>query len=207
MAELKAVVVDDHEVMLLGLIQFLKEAGFDEVITTAEPKEAFQLVRNHQPDLCLIDVEMPEKDGFQVVEAIKQTKTPTKIIIYSMHNAPEVVSRMLHIGVDGFIAKSSGFEEVMKGIRKVMIGGEYVDVATKERLKEVNELKSGVHLLTDREFNILKRLVAGNSYSEVADEFGIGQKTVGTYRSRIMNKLGVSSKRELIDFARTMGLL
>lgn len=207
-------IADDHAVVRDGLRSLLEEQPDIEVIGDASNgRDAVSRVAQLCPDVAIVDVAMPELNGIEVAKKISEACTFTRVIMLSMYSTSEHIFRALQSGASGYLLKESAGIEVVNAIREVHAGGRYLSKKISEkgiesylRQRESIEAKSPLASLSSREREILQLVVEGKSSSEIGDLLHLSQKTVETYRSRLMHKLGVSNLPGLIKFAIQHGL-
>ncbi|HET92044.1 MAG TPA: response regulator transcription factor [Chloroflexi bacterium] len=202
---------DDHAVVRDGL-RFLLDAQPDiEVIGDASNgREAVQRVLELEPDVVILDIAMPELNGIDAAAQISELYPPARVIILSMHSSSEHIFRALQAGARGYLVKESAGLEVAEAVRTVAAGRRYMsqeisDVMIEDYVRQ-REVQSPLASLSSREREILQLVVEGKSSAEIADILYLSPKTVGTYRSRLMQKLGINDLPTLIKFAIQHGL-
>ncbi len=205
---------DDHAVVRDGL-RFLLDAQSDiEVIGVASNgRDAVQRVLELEPDVVILDIAMPELNGIDAANQISESYPPAQVIILSMHSSSEHIFRAFQAGARGYLVKESAGVEVVEAVRAVSAGQRYMsqeisDVMIEDyvRQREAVEVQSPLASLSAREREILQLVVEGKSSAEIADILFLSPKTVGTYRSRLMQKLDIDDLPNLIKFAIQHGL-
>ncbi len=204
---------DDHAVLRDGLRALLETTNDIKVVGEADNgREAVRFIEEHQPDVALIDISMPELNGIEVTNQIMRNASRTKVVILSMHDDPEYVFRAFHAGACGYLLKESAGRDVVAAVREVAGGGTYVSKAIADMLVSTTQVKrpqnevSPLERLTFREREILQLVVEGNSNREIAETLAISVRSVETYRRRIMQKLGVSNVPDLVKLAIRHGI-
>ncbi|MDY7077968.1 MAG: response regulator transcription factor [Chloroflexota bacterium] len=205
---------DDHAVVRDGL-RFLLDAQQDiEVIgDAANGRDAVHQVTQLRPDVVILDISMPEMNGIEAAMQIRQGCPSTQVIILSMHSTTEHVFRALQAGAHGYLLKESAGIEVVNAVRAVLDGRRYLSPKISEQVfddyvhqREAVEAKSPLARLSPREREILQLVVEGKSSAEIANILSLSPKTVETYRSRMMQKLGIGDLPSLVKFAIQHGL-
>jgi len=207
-------IADDHAVVRDGLILLLKTQEDIHVVGSAEDgHQAIRQVRKTQPHIVLMDISMPKLNGIETTVRILMGCKRTNVIILSMHADPEHIHRALRAGAQGYLLKESAGQEVIEAIRVVHSGCRYFsqqvsdhlisDYASKRSKKKALTL---LELLSLRELETLQLVVEGRSSGEISSLLCISRKTVETYRSRVMNKLGIHDVPGLVKFAIARGL-
>ena len=202
----RIVIADDHAVVRTGL-RLLIETQIDmEVVGEAEDAtEALAQVRTLKPDIVLLDITMGGGGGLKAQEQIAKTVPETKVLMLSMHSDPAFVRTAMSAGAAGYVSKKTAHTELLKALRTIRAGKRYVDSAVSDGLLPAVTRKGRV--LSQREEQVLLMIALGHSYQEIADRIFVSVKTVETYRARIMEKLELKSRAELVQYAINSGLL
>lgn len=201
---IKVIIVDDHPVIRRGLKQIIEDERDMEVAGTAKnADEFFSLVRKADCTLVLLDITLPDKSGFDVLKQLKYEQPGLPVLILSMHPEDQYAVRFIKAGASGYLMKESAPEELVSAIRKVNAGGKYVSAALAENLvSQLDALDKPPHEnLSDREFQILCMIAEGKTLKDIAGELCISEKTVGTYRARLLIKMKMSTNADLIRYA------
>ncbi len=196
-------ICDDHTIIREGLRQILQQ--LPEVVNIKEAgsaKEAFVQLNDETFDIVLLDITLPDKNGLDTLQSIKAKYPSVKVLIVSMHPYEQYAIRALKLGASGYLRKDTSPNELLSAIRKIANGGIYVSESLAEnmamQLNNGNLLKH--EILSDREFEIMLRLSNGTSLQEIGDELFISNKTVSTYRSRLMKKMGFTKNTDLTKY-------
>lgn len=211
---IRIVLADDHAVVRDGLHMLLEAGGDIEVVGhAAEGLQAVREVLRLKPDVVVMDISMPKLDGIEAAQRIHQSCPETGIVFLSVHSTSEHIFRALRSGAKGYLLKESAGEEVAKAVRAVYSGLHYFSPSITEvmiqeyvHLREIVSEKSPLERLSSREHEILRMLVVGKSNPEIADILCLSVKSVETYRSRMMQKLGIRDLASLVKFAIQHGL-
>jgi DNA-binding NarL/FixJ family response regulator len=201
---IKVIVVDDHPVVRRGLKQIIEDEPDMEVVGEAQNAgECFALVRQTDCTLVLLDITLPDRSGFDVLKQLKYEHPKLPILILSAHSEDQYGLRLIKAGASGYLMKEGAPDELVKAIRKVNAGGKYVSASLAEKLvSHLGALDKPPHEnLSNREFQILCMIAQGKSLKSIADELCVGEKTVSTYRSRIMEKMKMSTNSDLTRYA------
>lgn len=209
MANVRIAVADDHEIVRDGIQILLEdEPGFEIVGEAKTGKEAVELCKSQKVDLVVMDITMPEMDGIQATKIIKEKHPEIKILALTMLSEDQHIRKMIKAGASGYILKSSGKEELIKAVNKIIDGQHYFsDGATQSILKElvnpvVSKVKSTENAsLTDRELEILKLIVDEYTNQEIADELFISVRTVDAHRRNLLQKTGAKNTAGLVKYA------
>jgi len=201
---IKVIIVDDHPVVRRGLKQIIEDEPDMEVAGEAKnAEECFSLVRKTDCTLVLLDITLPDRSGFDVLKQLKYEYPGIPVLILSVHPEDQYGLRLIKAGASGYLMKEGAPEELVKAIRKVHAGGKYVSASLAEKL--VSHLgafdKPPHENLSDREFQILCLIAGGKSLKGIADELCISEKTVSTYRARILEKMKMSTNADLTRYA------
>ncbi len=205
---------DDHAVVRDGLRMLLEAGGDIKVVGhAADGLQAVREVNRIKPDVVVMDISMPKLDGIEAARRIRQTHPRIEIVILSVHSSSEHLFRALRAGAKGYLLKESAGEEVVKAVCAVYSGVRYFSPSITEtmiqefvQLREVASEKSPLERLSSREHEILRLLAEGRSNPEIAEFLHISVKSVETYRSRMMQKLGIRDLAGLVKFAIQHGL-
>jgi len=210
----RVLIADDHTIVREGLSRILEDEDDLEVVGQAENgREAVRLAAERDPDVVVMDIAMPELNGAEATRQILDTTPEVVVVILSMHATSEYVYRALEAGAKGFVVKEAAGEEVVDAVRAVRVGRRYFSQKVQElmvqgyidrRLAECDEGPLG--RLSPRERQVLQLVVEGKSSKEIARSIHLSPKTVETYRSRLMDKLGLHDIPSLVKFAIEHGL-
>ncbi len=207
---IKVVMADDHTLLRDGLKRLLIDKDIDVLGEAGSGREAVRLCTTLKPDILLLDLEMPDMDGFEVVRSMMAAKSPVKIIVLTMHASEEYAYRLIKSGVSGFLAKDISAKELPEAIRKVMDGKIYVTPSVMENLASRLQQSSDdnpLSLLSEREIQVLAQLARGLTVIEIAEKIFLSPRTIETYRSRAMTKLNLRNISDITRFAIKHGLI
>jgi two-component system invasion response regulator UvrY len=201
----KILILDDHEVVREGVKKILDEQP--EPVTFGEAStapEALGKVRDEDWDIVLLDLSLGERNGLEVLKELKQLRPRLPVLILSMHSEEQYARRAFKAGATGYVTKGSPSAELVKAINKVIKGGVYVSPSLAERL--VSDLGSGTdraphESLSDREFEVMRLIASGKTVGEIAEMLSLSDKTISTYRARILEKTGMKTNAELTHYA------
>src|ERR1700682_2405785 len=208
---IRVLIADDHSLVLDGLRAALGLAPDINIVAQARTgHEAVRHAINLRPDVAVMEVALPEVNGIDATHKIRQACPSCKVVILSMYAAAEYVYRALRAGADGYIVKAADSSEVAKAIRAVHTGGRYLSSnITNSILDDIvmgTDLRSPLDKLSLREQQIVRLVVESKTSAEIAKILSLSPKTIDTYRSRLMQKLGVSDLPQLMKFAIRHGL-
>ena len=207
--KIKVVIVEDHKIVREGLRLLLEKEPDIEVIGEAEDgKEAVKLAEELKPDCIIMDLLLPNLNGVEATELIREKDKDVKIVILSMYDNEEYFITAVRAGINGYILKGSGISDLVRAVKTVVKGNAYFSPEVSKYLLKLSKkgLKE-VDGLTQRELEVLKLVCEGYTSQQIALKLGISVKTVETHRSNIMNKLGVFSIAELVRYAIKKGLI
>ena len=202
---MRILIVDDHAVVRYGvkniLDQQLDESEFGEAGTAYE---ALKLVSEERWDAVLLDISLGGRNGLEVLREMKQIRPRLPVLIFSMHSEEEYARRAFKTGAAGYITKGTSRSEVIKAINKVVGGGRYITPALAEYL--VLDMQRGTdkpphESLSDREFEVMCLIASGKTVSQIAELLSLSDKTISTYRARILEKMSMKTNAELTHYA------
>jgi DNA-binding NarL/FixJ family response regulator len=202
---IRALIADDHAVVRQGLKQILGD--MPEMVVAGEAttgQEVLDKVRAETWDVVVLDISMPDRSGLDVLKQLRSERPRLPVLVLSMHSEDQYAVRVLKAGASGYLTKDSAPDELVKAIRKVVSGGTYVSSFLAEKLAfEVGTDSSRLphETLSDREFQVLRLIAAGESVTEIAAELYLSVKTVSTYRARMLEKMNLTTNAELIHYA------
>lgn len=200
-------IADDHRVVRDGLREMLHdEADLEIVAEAASGPEALYLAQLGGIDLLILDITLPGFSGVRLLQNLREKQVSIPVLFFSMHPPDQYAAFLNNGGAQGFVSKSADSSEVIAAIRKVIKGGTHFP--TLNRKTSRRKLSEPViDALSDRERAVMLGIIHGNALNEIAQNLGITAKTVGTYRARLLGKLGLNNNAELIAFASRLGLL
>lgn len=198
--------VDDHALMRAGLKLLLQKRPSLKVVGEASDGfEALRLYDNLRPDILILDISLPRIDGIQVLTEIKLRYEQAKVIVLTMHEDEDYITLIMNAGASGYVPKAAVDEELYNAIDSVMDG--YIYLRPKEistmlkKMQNETDSRNPYVILSPREREVLQLLVHGFSLSEIAQKLTISIKTVDTHKTRMLNKLNLSKKSELVQYA------
>lgn len=215
MSHLCILIADDHTILREGMRALARAQSDIRVVGEASTgREAVQQAQRLRPDVVVMDLVMPELDGIAATEHIRSAHPATQVVILSAHATSEHIFRAFKAGALGYVLKESAGREVMDAIRAVHLRQRYLssriaDIVTADfvRLRDRSDGRSPLESLSDREREVMRSVIDGQTSAGIAARLGVSAKTVDTYRRRIMDKLGVRDLGGLIRFAIQHGLL
>lgn len=216
MPGIRVLIADDHAVLRAGLRMLIgAQPDMDVVGEAADGAEAVQKVLDTRPDVALVDITMPGSGGIKAIERIRQECPKTRVLVLTMHDVPAYLRSALAAGASGYIVKSAADSELLSAIRAVHRGHTVLDadlavMVVQGRLgrKAAGSRGGGpVSPLSPREREVLDLVAQGYTNQQIAERLGLSVRTVETYRSRLVEKLGLRSRADLVRYALESGLL
>ena len=208
---IRVLIADDHSVVAEGLRHLVEaERDIEVVACVGDGREAVQQARETQPDVVLMDLSMPELNGADATRAILERDPKCRVIVLSMYSQREYVRRALKAGAAGYVVKRSAAKEVVEAIRAVHAGQRYLSPRVADVvLEDYSDGKQDDPLtrLSAREREVLQLLAEGRTGAQIAERLSLSQKTVETYRARLVEKLGIRDLAGLVRFAIQKGLV
>lgn len=207
--QISILLVDDHPVVRTGYRRLLESTPDMRVVAEADSGEkGYQLYVEHQPDVTILDLNMPGIGGLETIRRIKAYNPAAGILVFSMLNNIMMAQRSFEAGARGFISKQSGIGEMIHAVQQVNSGKKYIEseLAAAQAMNVINEApndasKSAIDRLTKREFQIFKLIAEGNSTAQIAKKLTISHKTVGVHHANLMRKLHLQNSAQLIRAA------
>ncbi len=205
---IRILLADDHSIVRSGLKQLLAtEADLEVAGEASQGSEALARLRQGGIDLLLMDMSMPGISGLDLIRRAHTEAPDTPIVVLSMHNESQLVSRALRAGAGGYVTKDSDPAILLAAIRKVARGGRFIDPALVDAMVFGAQDEAPPHeALSDREFEVLQLLSQGLALAAVGDRLHVSAKTVSTHKTRLMQKLGIDNNAELVRYALRHGL-
>lgn len=211
----RVLIADDHAVLRSGLSLLLSSQGAFEIVAEAATGiETLTLAEELQPDLILLDLSMPSLGGLDALPTLRQQCPQAKVLVLTMHDDPQYLRRALKNGAAGYVLKKAADSELLLAIHSVLRGGVYVHpsmnkILLEDFLPDIQKDSSTEiwETLSDREKEVLKLVALGYTSAEIGDQITVSPKTVETYRSRGMEKLGLHNRAALVRFALKNGLI
>jgi two-component system invasion response regulator UvrY len=200
----RILIVDDHAVVRDGVKRIFDEPGAVVFGEASTGLEALQLAREKDWDLAVLDLTLGNDSGLEVLKEFKQIRPQLPVLILSMHSEEQYARRAFKAGASGYITKDSSRTELAKAVTQLMSGGMYITSALAERL--VFDLGRGSdraphETLSDREFQVMRLIASGRTVTEIAGLLSLSDKTISTYRSRLLEKMGMRTSAEIARYA------
>jgi len=201
------VLADDHTVVRRALRLLLEaEPGFEVVAEAKDADGAVRYLRGHKPDVLILDLNMPGRPSLEAIGDMQEASPETRIVVLTMQQEPAFARRALQQGVLGYVLKEAADDELVQAVRSAAAGETYLQPALGAKLAAEPE-KSAASDLSERETDVLRLIALGHTNAEIAEKLYISVRTVETHRAHIQQKLGVSSRAELVQSALSRGLV
>jgi DNA-binding NarL/FixJ family response regulator len=211
MKRLNVLLADDHAMLLEGLKVLINSQPDMQVVAEANTgKTAIAKAKECHPDVVVMDISMPDGNGLKATQYLKQVSPETRVLVLTRHDEPVYMRQLLQAGVAGYMVKRAAANDLVSAIRTVAGGGVYIDPALANRVVEgfvgrtpadrMQEVK-----LSERETEVLRLTAWGYSNKEIAHALKVGVKTIETYKARVMSKLGLQSRAEIVRYAVRQG--
>jgi two-component system NarL family response regulator len=201
---IRVLVADDHVIVRLGLVSLIDiESDMRVVAQAASGREAAEQYRTHRPDVCLLDLRMPDMDGVTAIEAIRAEDPQARLIVLTIHKGDEAVYRALRAGANGYLLKNVAGDAIVDAIRTVHGGGASIPAEIAGLV--TTHLRQPV--LSARELDVVRELERGWSNQQIADRLSLSESTVRTHMTSLFVKLGVKNRTQAVTVARARGIL
>lgn len=202
---IKILIADDHAIVRSGLKQLLSmQSDFTVAGEAANGQQVLDQIRGQPFDVVLMDMSMPGRSGIELIKLVKVEKPKLAILVLSMHKEEQYAVRALKAGASGYMTKESALDNLVAAIRKVAGGGAFISPGVSERMALEwggNHDVAPHTQLSDREFQVFRMIVSGLPIGVIADELSLSVKTVSTHKTRILQKMNMTSSAELIHYA------
>ncbi|WP_332813979.1 response regulator transcription factor [Ramlibacter sp.] len=209
---IRLVLADDHAIVREGLKRIVAEAGDLQVVgEAADGTEVMQRVRELDFEVLVLDLSMPGRSGMELIKLVKAEKPRLRILVLSMHQETQYAVRAIKAGASGYLTKESAPAQLEQALHKIAGGGAYISAEVAEQLA-LGAMPGGTaaaphESLSHREFEVMRRLAAGESVTDIATALNLSVKTVSTHKANLMAKLGLQNQTELVRYALKHGLI
>jgi DNA-binding NarL/FixJ family response regulator len=207
----QVLIADDHEIVRHGLRDILTtRLGKVAVSEAKDGGEAINLLIKKDWDLVLLDINMPGRNGLEVLEESRRLRPNTPVLVLTAYPEEQFAIRSFKLGASGYLTKQSVSDELVTAVQRILAGGKYVTASLAERLASRLGDTGGQaphEALSNRELQVLRLIAVGKSMKDVADELALSEKTVATYRTRISEKAGLKTNVEIARYALKHGLV
>ena len=201
----KILIADDHSAIRIGVKQICtSEFPLVQIGEAINYAEVFQKLKETDWDILILDIDLPGRNGLDILKQIKAEKIKVPVLMFSFHSEEQIALRALKIGASGYLSKEAADMELVKAINKIMDGKKYVSQSLSEKFLEMmddNAMKEPHELLSDREYQTLLLIASGKTVSEIADMLFLSTPTISTYRARILEKMKLKNNAELTTYA------
>jgi len=207
--QIRIVMADDHPIVRQGLRQMIEaDKALTIVAEAGDGVTALEMIETHQPDVAVLDIDMPGMDGFAVARALDRKRLAIEIIFLTMHSEEEIFQAAMDLGVKGYVLKDSAVTDIVNSIKAVAAGSPYLSPALSALLlrrrrcaEELDAEQPGLHDLSPTERRVLKFIAEDKTSKDIAAELFISPRTVETHRSNICKKLDLRGSLALVKFA------
>ena len=202
---IRVLIADDHAVVRLGLKQILTEDP--EIIIkddVSNGADALDKIRKNQYDILILDISMPGINGLDVLREVRSSSPDLPVLILSIHSEDQYAVRVLKDGASGYMTKEAAPSELINAVKSIISGHKYINSSIAEKLAlyiETDKKIKGHELLSDREYYVFCKLASGISNKQIASVLGLSAKTISTYRTRILKKMGFETNAQLTHYA------
>jgi len=209
---IRLVLADDHAIVREGLKRIVGDVADLQVVgEAADGTEVMQRVRDLEFEVLVLDLSMPGRSGMELIKLVKAEKPRLRILVLSMHQETQYAVRAIKSGASGYLTKESAPAQLEQALRKIAAGGAYVSAEVAEQLA-LGAMPGGPgaaphEALSDREFDVLRRLAVGDSVTDVASALNLSVKTVSSHKANAMAKLGLHNQTDLVRYALRHGLI
>jgi two-component system response regulator NreC len=206
---IRVVIVDDHAVLRSGLRLLIdNESDIDVVGEAYDGASAFAQIDSLRPDVVLMDISLPDMNGIEVIRQVKEREQyPCHILVLTMHPEADYLRPALDAGADGYVVKSVADDELLDAIRAVYRGRSFLRPQAVEILMDSSPPETPEEILSDRELEILTLVARGYTNAEIGQQLYLSPKTIDTYRRRVLQKLALETRADMVDYALKNGLL
>lgn len=201
---MRILAVDDHEIVREGVKRIFDGTSIEAEVGEARTgAEALDLVRAQDWDIVILDISLGGRSGVDVLKELKQLRPRLPVLVLSMHSEEQYALRAFKAGAAGYLTKGSPSEELVEAVNKIIKGGKYVTTSLAEKLivMPLDSARPPHEMLSDREYEVLCLIASGKSVGEIAEELSLSDKTISTYRARLLEKMGMKSNADLTRYA------
>jgi len=205
----KILIVDDHPVVVLALKIILEQSGFEVIAETNNGVDALKLIKELSPDAVILDIGIPQLDGLEVIERSRKLVKSTPILVLTAQPSDHLVSRCIQAGASGFVSKQKDMNEVTGALRAILTGHSYFPIISNNNMiaKSSQDEAELVKKLSTREMVVLQQLAVGLSNKEIAERMLLSNKTISTYKTRLLDKLNAKNLVDIIEIAKRQNLI
>ena len=201
----KIMIADDHFAIRVGIQHLLRNEFPDVQFGEAtNARDIFEMLNTSDWDLLILDINLPGRDGFDILKQLRDEKRSIPVLVFSMHREELVAVRALRAGASGYLSKDAADIELPRAVRQLLAGRKYITSSVAELMASKLQYPDNYdphEILSDREYQTMLMLAAGKSVSQIAEELSLGISTISTYRVRILEKMGLKNNAELTQYA------
>lgn len=211
MSDKRILIADDHSAIRSG-VQLILNNSFKNIEfgEATQAQEVMDLLDKSLWDILILDINLPGRNGFDILKSIKDAKNPVKVLVFSMHQEEQVAIRALKLGAYGYLSKDAADKELVTAITKLLAGKKYITPTVSELMvmQLENPMDKAAHeLLSDREYQTILLMASGKTVSQIAAELSLSVATISTYRARILEKMGMKNNAQLTRYVLEHNLL
>ena len=196
----KIFIVDDHPVSQLAVNVVVTQAGHEVVGTASNGRDAIMALRENQADLAVVDIDIPPPNGLDVIKRVRGEGYTGGILVLSVHDDRHFIERARQAGANGYISKINHLDELSDAVKAVLKGYEFFPVSQQPVNTESEDQQ--LSTLSNRELEVLGYIARGERLIDISEKLHVSNKSISTYKRRIMTKLGLSKTQEMVEFAR-----
>ena len=196
-------VIDDHPIVRKGICEILKEvSGPVSVVEAGDASDALKKFREGTYDMILLDINLPGRSGLDLMEDLNNLDPSARILVISMYPEQQYAIRALRAGSAGYLTKESAPDELVLAVDKILKGGRYITQSIAESIFDALQQDGPPHeSLSNRELEVLVMIAKGRNLKEIGELLSLSERTISTYRSRILEKMGLNSNADLVRYA------
>jgi DNA-binding NarL/FixJ family response regulator len=202
---IRVLIADDHTLVRDGLRHILQSAsGFEVAGEASDGASTIALVRTADAHVLVLDLSMPGRNGVELIKQIKEEQPALRVLVLTMHAEQQYAVRAFKAGASGYLTKESASAELVAAVTKVASGGVYVSVSMAEQFAQSLNEPVGLlphQRLSEREFDVFRRIAAGETITEIAQQLGVSTKTISTYKTRLLEKMQMPHEAALVRYA------
>lgn len=206
---LKVMIADDHAMLRQGLRTLLEQSSYQVTQDAGNGEEACLLIGKTNPDLLILDLDMPGMGGLEAMKRLLNRKPQLRILVFSMHDDAIYVARAMQAGARGFVTKTEPPEVVLEAVNKILKGGRFINhqLAQVISMLHVEQQDNPIQTLSRREFEVFRRLAQGEALTTISEGMHVGYKTVANIQTNVRQKLGVETTGQLVHVAVRYGIV
>lgn len=205
----KLLLVDDHAVVRQGLRTLLEQAGYQIAAEAGSGEQAYAAWQQHRPDLVLLDLDMPGMGGLETLQRILAQDATARILVFTMYDDTIHAARAIRAGARGYVVKSDDPDILLQAIQQILAGKRFIghEIAQQIAIEQSSGLDNPINALSQREFEVFNRLIAGDNLSEISSQLNISHKSAANIQTQIRQKLDVHSTSQMVRLAISYGIL